>query len=62
MITCIDHIVILVRDLLAAIDDYTALGFTVTPGGVHADGATHNALVAFVDGGYLELIAFRREA
>ncbi|GIV99213.1 VOC family protein [Roseiflexus sp.] len=62
MITCIDHIVILVRDLLAAIDDYTALGFTVTLGGVHADGATHNALVAFADGSYLELIAFRREA
>lgn len=62
MITCIDHIVILVRDLLAAIDDYTALGFTVTPGGVHADGATHNALVAFADGSYLELLAFRREA
>ncbi len=62
MITCIDHMVILVRDLSAAIDDYTALGFTVTPGGVHADGATHNALVAFADGSYLELIAFRREA
>lgn len=62
MITCIDHIVILVQDLSTATDDYTALGFTVTPGGVHADGATHNALVAFADGSYLELLAFRREA
>ncbi len=62
MITCIDHVVILVHDLTAAMGDYAALGFTVTPGGVHADGATHNALVAFADGSYLELIAFRRAA
>jgi catechol 2,3-dioxygenase-like lactoylglutathione lyase family enzyme len=62
MITCIDHIVILVRDLPAAMDDYTTLGFTVTPGGIHAGGATHNALVTFADGSYLELIAFRHEA
>ena len=58
MIQSIDHIVILVRNLEEAIADYTALGFTVTPGGVHADGATHNALVPFDDGSYLELIAF----
>lgn len=62
MITCVDHIVILVRDLSEAVRNYTTLGFTVTPGGVHADGATHNALVAFTDGSYLELIAFRRES
>jgi catechol 2,3-dioxygenase-like lactoylglutathione lyase family enzyme len=62
MIYAIDHVVILVHDLAAATSDYAALGFTVTPGGVHADGATHNALVAFADGSYLELIAFRREA
>ena len=62
MIYAIDHVVILVHDLAAATSDYAALGFTVTPGGVHADGATHNALVAFADGSYLELIAFRRAA
>ena len=62
MIHAIDHLVILVRDLDAAIADYTALGFTVTPGGEHADGATHNALVPFADGSYFELIAFRRDA
>jgi hypothetical protein len=54
--------VILVEDLDAAIADYTALGFTVAPGGTHADGATHNALVIFADDTYLELIAFRRPA
>lgn len=62
MIRAIDHMVILVADLDAAIADYTALGFTVAPGGTHADGATHNALVVFADDSYLELIAFRREA
>ncbi|HEU5100149.1 MAG TPA: VOC family protein [Roseiflexaceae bacterium] len=62
MIRAIDHVVILVRDLAAAIADYTALGFTVTPGGEHTGGATHNALVIFADDSYLELIAFKRPA
>lgn len=55
----LDHLVILVTDLAKASADYSALGFTVTPGGVHADGLTENALIAFADGAYLELIAFR---
>ncbi len=62
MITAIDHVVILVKDLDAAIADYSTLGFIVAPGGTHADGATHNALVVFADDSYLELIAFRRPA
>jgi hypothetical protein len=62
MICAIDHIVILVNDLAATIVDYTALGFTVTPGGEHTGGATHNALVVFADDAYLELIAFKRPA
>jgi hypothetical protein len=53
----IDHIVIAVRDLAEASADYAAAGFTVTPGGKHTGGATHNALVSFADGAYLELIA-----
>jgi catechol 2,3-dioxygenase-like lactoylglutathione lyase family enzyme len=53
----LDHVVILVSDLDAASADYTALGFTVVPGGAHANGLTHNALIAFADGTYLELIA-----
>ncbi len=59
MIKGIDHIVIAVRDLAAASDDYARLGFTVTPGGEHTGGATHNALISFGDGSYFELIAFR---
>lgn len=58
MITGIDHAVIVVRDLESAINHFWALGFTVTPGGTHADGQTHNALIAFTDGSYIELIAF----
>lgn len=60
MALSLDHIVILVSDLATATADYTTLGFTVTPGGEHQDGSTHNALVAFADGCYLELIAFKR--
>ena len=58
----LDHIVILVADLARASADYTALGFTVTPGGEHTSGATHNALVSFADGTYFELIAFKDRA
>ncbi len=58
----LDHIVILVEELEAAIAHYSALGFTVQRGGTHADGATHNALVGFADGSYLEIIAFLRPA
>lgn len=54
----LDHLVILVSNLDQAIADYSVLGFTVTPGGAHADGLTHNALIAFDDATYLELIAF----
>jgi catechol 2,3-dioxygenase-like lactoylglutathione lyase family enzyme len=56
--TRLDHLVILVRDLERAIEDYGRLGFKVTPGGEHADGLTRNALVPLRDGAYLELVAF----
>jgi catechol 2,3-dioxygenase-like lactoylglutathione lyase family enzyme len=55
----IDHIVIMVDDLAAAIEDYNILGFTVIEGGAHAANPTHNALVVFADGVYLEIIALR---
>lgn len=54
----LDHLVILVKDLDAAIEDYDELGFNVVPGGTHADGLTANALIPFADATYLELIAF----
>ena len=55
----IDHIVIGVNDLDASTVDFTVAGFRVTPGGEHSSGNTHNALVPFTDGAYLELIAFK---
>ena len=64
MLRQLDHVVMVVRDLDSATDDYRRRGFTVTPGGEHADGLTHNALIPFADGSYLELVAFhepRRE-
>ena len=58
MLTRLDHLVILVRDLELASADYESLGFAVTPGGEHADGLTRNALVPFEDGTYFELVSF----
>jgi catechol 2,3-dioxygenase-like lactoylglutathione lyase family enzyme len=57
MFTAIDHLVVVVKDLEKAIEDYGAMGFTVVRGGRHNIG-THNALIAFADGSYVELIAF----
>ena len=61
MIHGIDHIVIVVKDLDQAARDYQQLGFTVVPGGQHPVGS-HNVLISFADGSYLEIIAFYREA
>ncbi|MBI3106587.1 MAG: VOC family protein [Candidatus Rokubacteria bacterium] len=58
MLTGIDHLVIAVPDLGAAVTSYEGLGFTVRPGGRHTGIGTHNALIAFEDTAYLELIAF----
>jgi hypothetical protein len=58
----LDHVVVAVTDLEAAVADYRALGFTVYPGGVHHGGVSHNALVIFADGAYFELIAYRQAA
>ena len=57
MLSGLDHVVIVVPDLDAAVADYEALGFTVVRGGRHPIGS-HNALIGLADGAYLELIAF----
>jgi hypothetical protein len=59
MLRQLDHVVLVARDLNAAMADHRRRGFTVTPGGEHADGVTHNALIAFADRSYLELVGFR---
>jgi len=60
MLLDIDHIVIAVRDLEAAMRRYEQLGFTVVRGGRHPVG-THNVLISFADGSYIEIIAFYRD-
>ena len=57
MLKGIDHFVVVVPELEAAIKSYGELGFTAVRGGKHNIG-THNALIAFADGSYVELIAF----
>jgi catechol 2,3-dioxygenase-like lactoylglutathione lyase family enzyme len=55
MTRAIDHLVLCVSDLDAAIETYQQLGFTVTPRAVHPFG-TGNALIQ-LDGMYIELLA-----
>ena len=57
-----DHFIILVNDLTAAMETYRTLGFEVRAGGEHPSFGSHNALVAFGDGTYLELLAFNDAA
>lgn len=52
-----DHAIITVHDLEQAVSSFEELGFTVVPGGEHSGGLTHNALIVFADGTYLELMA-----
>ena len=61
MIQGIDLLVVVVKDLEQAAQDYRQLGFTVVAGGQHPVGS-HNVLIAFADGSYLEIIAFYRDA
>lgn len=56
----IDHIIIVVSDLSTATQQFGQLGFSIIPGGVHSGGTTHNALIPFSDGTYLELLATTR--
>lgn len=53
----IDHVVVISQDLDTAVANAESAGFTVVPGGTHAAGDTHNALIGFADGSYIELIA-----
>ena len=58
----IDHVVIAVSALPEAMEWFRDAGFAVTPGGRHDALPTENALVAFPDGSYLELLATRDPA
>lgn len=58
----LDHIILVVSDLQVATRQFSQLGFSVIAGGVHTGGLTHNALVLFPDGTYLELLATTRSS
>lgn len=58
----LDHIIIVVSDLGLAVDQFQQAGFSVIPGGVHSGNLTHNALIPFADGTYLELLATTRRS
>lgn len=53
----LDHVVISVRDLSNAVKQFENLGFYVHSGGDH--GPTHNALIPFHNGAYIELISVK---
>lgn len=57
-----DHAVVVVGSLAGASAAFREAGFTVMPGGRHDALPTENALVAFADGSYLELLACRDAA
>jgi hypothetical protein len=58
----IDHVLVAVDDVGAAIEAYRRLGFAAAPGGTHPAFGTHNGIVPLADGGYIELIAVRDRA
>jgi Glyoxalase-like domain len=53
----VDHGAICAYDLKSLQDAFAAVNLTAPYGGAHATGGTHNALLGFDDGSYIELIA-----
>ena len=56
----LDHVGICAYDLQSLQDAFAAAGLRAEYGGTHATGATHNALLGFDDGSYIELIALQK--
>ena len=52
-----DHVVLAVDDLEHAVSAFSNQGFNVVRGGIN--GPTHNAIIAFSDATYIELISLR---
>lgn len=57
MALLLDHVIVGVHNLQQAMNSYHALDFKVIEGGKHSAGTTHNALIVFEDGTYIELLA-----
>lgn len=58
----LDHVIVGVRDLPAAVEDWRALGLEATDGGTHPKHGTRNAIVRFPDASFLELLAVEDRA
>ncbi len=56
-LACIDHVIVAVRDLERARENWTRLGFTPTPRGRHVGQGTANYCIMFARD-YLELLGF----
>jgi hypothetical protein len=56
----VDHAAICGYELKSLQDAFAAVKLTAPYGGAHATGGTHNALLGFDDGSYIELIALQR--
>jgi hypothetical protein len=58
----IDHLILFLSvdpsTNLPKVPPFISNNFTLTPGGVHADGLTSNTLILLADGCYIELISF----
>jgi hypothetical protein len=58
----LDHLILFLpvnpETNLPKVPSFIEENFTLTPGGVHADGITSNTLILFADGCYIELISF----
>ena len=52
-----DHVVLVVDNLEHAVSAFSNEGFNVVRGGIN--GPTHNAIIAFSDATYIELISLR---
>jgi len=56
----LDHVGICAYDLQSLQDAFASVGLRAEYGGAHATGGTHNALLGFDDGSYIELIALQK--
>jgi hypothetical protein len=58
----LDHLILFLPSSptthLPLIPPFLTQNFTLTPGGVHADGITSNTLILLADGCYIELVSF----
>lgn len=61
-LTGFDHYIIVVNQLDSAMQTFRQLGVDVRAGGEHPAFGSHNALIAFADNTYIELVAFKDPA